>query len=244
LELIPQDAKVRNALIISRTNKKLNQLGQSCWIANLSGSTGEPYTLRDNKRPSGGTKDGDACIRKYSQQLGYQLPVCLRDKNPQNCNPSASVKRDVPPAIVERESNGSTVEDSASDLVDDALEKRQLGGCKPNTLLFARGTLETGTMGITVGPALSSALGSDWTAEGVKYDASMLGDYCVGLPGGAACKTQLESLVKRCPSTKVIVSGYSQGAMVARICTAFASDEAKKRVAVSLRSISTFVGSY
>jgi hypothetical protein len=114
-----------------------------------------------------------------------------------------------------------------------ALQKRQLGSCKPNTLLFARGTLETGTMGITVGPALSSSLGSTFAAQGVSYEASMLGDYCVGLPGGSACKTQLEALVTKCPNTKVILSGYSQGAMVARICAAFASESTKAKIAVS-----------
>jgi hypothetical protein len=131
------------------------------------------------------------------------------------------------------------ISDSPSDLLtdentavaEDILEKRQLS-CKPNTLLFARGTLETGTMGITVGPALSSSLGSSFAAQGVSYEASMLGDYCVGLPGGSACKTQLEALVTKCPNTKVILSGYSQGAMVARICAAFSSESTKAKIAV------------
>jgi hypothetical protein len=196
--------------------------------------------LQNGKRPTGGTKDGDACIRRYSQQLGYALPPCLRDKNPQVCDPSKSVRREVAEmSVTESESADLEIQDSPADLgLDEAsenvlLEKRQLGGCKKNTLLFARGTMETGTMGITVGPALSSALGSDWAVEGVKYDASMLGDYCVGLPGGTACKSQLEALATRCPNTKIVASGYSQGAMVARICSAFASDAAKQKIAVS-----------
>jgi cutinase len=89
-------------------------------------------------------------------------------------------------------------------------------------------------MGMSVGPSLKGALSSSWHVEGIDYDASMLGDYCVGLPGGVQCKKQLEALVTKCPNTKVVTSGYSQGAMVARICAAFASETAKKRIAVNL----------
>ena len=48
------------------------------------------------------------------------------------------------------------------------IEKRQ-GGCKANTMLFARGTTEMGSMGSTVGPLLSGKLGSQWTVENQKY---------------------------------------------------------------------------
>lgn len=42
--------------------------------------------------------------------------------------------------------------------------------------------------------------------------------------------TVLNKIAQTCPQTKVVVSGYSQGAMVARNCVGFASDAAKKQV--------------
>jgi cutinase len=111
------------------------------------------------------------------------------------------------------------------------IEKRQ-AACKPNALLFARGTTEPGTMGTTVGPALSRALGSKWRVEGVKYTADIAGDDCIGFPGGIKCRDQLEVLAQACPETKWFLAGYSQGAMVARICTAFSKPEIKEKIKV------------
>lgn len=56
--------------------------------------------------------------------------------------------------------------------------------CNKNILIFARGTTETGTLGIAVGPVLKSGLSYDWTVVGVPYDADMASDNCLGLPGG------------------------------------------------------------
>jgi hypothetical protein len=120
-----------------------------------------------------------------------------------------------------------------SDLEDEKsarLQKRQ--GCKPNILVFARGTMEGGTMGSTVGPALSRALGSTFRSVGVKYTADIAGDNCIGFPGGMKCVDQLAKLAQQCPTSKFFISGYSQGAMVAHICTAFSKDEVKKRIRV------------
>lgn len=136
-------------------------------------------------------------------------------------------------AMYAKSSTNGDLNEIAGNMVQE--DKRQLGGCKANSLIFARGTLETGTMGITVGPAMSLALGNSWYVEGVSYDASMLGDYCVGLPGGWAAKEQINKLVAKCPNTKIVVSGYSQGAMVARIGSAFANEAAQKRIAVSVQ---------
>lgn len=122
------------------------------------------------------------------------------------------------------------------ELGKDGEEKEKRQGCKPNALFFARGTTEPGTMGSTVGPALSRALGSKWKVEGVKYTADIAGDDCIGFPGGVKCRDQLEVLARACPETKWFLSGYSQGAMVARICAAFSKPEIKEKIKVCLSS--------
>ncbi|KAF2667083.1 cutinase-domain-containing protein [Microthyrium microscopicum] len=149
-------------------------------------------------------------------------------------------------AYVEFEERPSTLNDAAA-LEGRVIQKRQLLGglfgdgaqkytarCTPNILLFAKGTLETGELGITVGPALKAALalsgGSSWTMQGVSYTATMDNDYCVGLPGGMIAKGLLESAAEKCPEAKIFTSGYSQGAMVARIAVAYANETARKQV--------------
>jgi predicted esterase len=61
----------------------------------------------------------------------------------------------------------------------------------------------------------------------------MAGNDCIGLNGGVAMMNLIERTAQACPNTKIIVSGYSQGAMVAHNGVAFARAEAKRQVAVS-----------
>lgn len=106
--------------------------------------------------------------------------------------------------------------------------------CKANILIFAKGTTETGNMGITVGPVLQAQLaGPSWSIQGVDYPANFDGNYCAGLPGGMAGKELLESAAQKCPNAKIFLSGYSQGAMSVRNALAYAQDEVKPRVKVS-----------
>jgi cutinase len=115
------------------------------------------------------------------------------------------------------------------------LEKRQVGGCSANTLLFGRGTTEVGVMGSTVGPALQRGLtGAGWKVQGIQYSADLGGIYCLGMTGGLKCRDQVNALGKRCPNTKIVLSGYSQGAMVARICAAWADPSVKKQIKVRI----------
>jgi hypothetical protein len=101
-------------------------------------------------------------------------------------------------------------------------------------VFFARGTTETGLLGITVGPVLSSGLtGRDWSVVGVPYDADFAGDNCLGLPGGMVAKDLLNQAAKKCPESKLFMSGYSEGGMVSHNGVAYAEEETKKRVAVS-----------
>ena len=179
--------------------------GQSCYAAVLGASTGETFKIQNGKKPTGGTAAGDRCIKQYYQKLGLPPPEGIRRMRRGDASGTSDIVHDLP---VSRSPEAASVLETVDN------RKRQLlggGACKTNSLVFARGTLETGTMGITVGPALNAALGSDWHVEGVSYDASMAGDYCLGLPGGYKCTQQLDALAAKCPQTKIIVSGYSQG---------------------------------
>jgi Cutinase len=102
--------------------------------------------------------------------------------------------------------------------------------------VYARGTFEMGDFGMTVGPLLSGRLDSSWAKVGVRsadgYSADYAGDMCIGMPGGYACKTVVDKLGANCPSTNIIIAGYSQGAMVARICAAYAESKVKSQIKV------------
>ncbi|KAF2184855.1 carbohydrate esterase family 5 protein [Zopfia rhizophila CBS 207.26] len=92
--------------------------------------------------------------------------------------------------------------------------------CTDLTVIFARGTGETGNMGTIAGPpmvkALRSKLGADRvTVQGVDYPASAAGNANLGASGGPAMAESVKAALSQCPSTKVVVSGYSQGGMVA-----------------------------
>jgi hypothetical protein len=90
-------------------------------------------------------------------------------------------------------------------------EKPEAGECKPNSVLYARGTYEEEKgWGFMVGPLIQKGL-PDWYQEPVDYVSSKEGNFCLGLAGGYKAMNQLEKLAKRCPGTKIIFAGYSQG---------------------------------
>jgi len=235
--------------------------GQSCYVATLSGSTEEPYTIKGGKKPTGGNALGDNCIKNWYKKLGMPPPQGLK-RFPEMTGYEAyeTVMNDFREAKKARRmargaagSNIGTAESAEASTYDllafvqapeaveisleseHQLEKR--AACTPWELLYARGTTESGALGATVGPALSAGLSSDkkWSVRGISsadgYNADLNGIYCIGMTGGMACKKILEDRAKACPNTKFVTSGYSQGAMVARICVAFAEEETKKRVA-------------
>jgi len=116
---------------------------------------------------------------------------------------------------------GGRLRDSFASRFGRQTEKRQLGGCKPNLLLFARGTTEVGALGFTVGPALQNGLGNrDWDVQGVmsaggkRYAANMAGNNCLGLDGGQVGMIMLEQAVQRCPQQKIVFAGYSQVCLI------------------------------
>ncbi|KAH8597743.1 putative cutinase [Bisporella sp. PMI_857] len=95
------------------------------------------------------------------------------------------------------------------------------GSCKPYTIVFARGTTEPGNVGILVGPPLFEALrdklgSSNLAIQGVnKYDADIDGYLEGGDPAGSKeMAAQIQSAYTKCPNTKLVASGYSQGGQI------------------------------
>ncbi|KAF7191118.1 putative cutinase 3 [Pseudocercospora fuligena] len=98
----------------------------------------------------------------------------------------------------------------------------QNGACRQVTFIFARGSTESGNMGITVGPqtcsGLKRSLGSTNVAcQGIggAYDAS-LGDNALPRGTSSAAIAEASRLFRlantKCPDTIVVTGGYSQGA--------------------------------
>ncbi|KAJ6629664.1 cutinase-domain-containing protein [Mycena sp. CBHHK59/15] len=99
-------------------------------------------------------------------------------------------------------------------------ENELSGACKPVTFIFARGTNEDGNVGAIIGPPLiadlRAALGTAGiAAQGVDYDASVLGYLEGGDPAGSTTMANLiNTAATKCTSTKIVISGYSQGAQL------------------------------
>ncbi|CRL29874.1 Cutinase [Penicillium camemberti] len=91
-------------------------------------------------------------------------------------------------------------------------------GCKEYTFIFARGTTEIGNMGTVIGPPLAEQLntltGDKVTVQGVDYPADAAGNAVMGAAGGPAMAKLVKQALSQCPKTKVLLGGYSQGAMV------------------------------
>jgi len=180
--------------------------------------------MQGGKKPGGGSASGDKCIKGWYSKLGLPAP---------------GIKRSI-----ELEAYNDFMEATIPLEAKDELQKRALenqesiaaDACTPYIMLYARGTTESGDLGATVGPALKAGLMTDknWSVRGINsrdgYDASLAGIYCIGMDGGMACKGVLEKMVASCPNSKFVTAGYSQGAMVARICVAYASEAAKSKV--------------
>ncbi|KAL9623499.1 MAG: hypothetical protein Q9160_002179 [Pyrenula sp. 1 TL-2023] len=111
------------------------------------------------------------------------------------------------------------------------------GACRAITVIFARGTTESGNVGSIVGPpflqALNSRLGANnIAAQGVNYPATVAGYLAGGDRGGAATLASLTNqAASKCPNTKIVLSGYSQGAQVVHLGAALLFQSVANRVA-------------
>ncbi|KAJ7643766.1 carbohydrate esterase family 5 protein [Roridomyces roridus] len=95
--------------------------------------------------------------------------------------------------------------------------------CKDVAVIFARGTFDSGNIGVWVGPQFQAALQSQIGSlafQGVDSNAypATLSSYLA--EGGSDAGSQsladtVTDYVNACPSSKVVVTGWSQGALVA-----------------------------
>jgi len=95
------------------------------------------------------------------------------------------------------------------------------GSCTEWTIIFARGTTEPGNVGVLVGPpffeALEALVGtSALTIQGVNDYPATIDEYLEGgsPTGTSEMAAQIEQAFSLCPDTKLISSGYSQGAQL------------------------------
>lgn len=93
--------------------------------------------------------------------------------------------------------------------------------CAAVEVVFARGTFEAPGVGAT-GQAFVDALsarlpGKTVETYGVNYPASL--DFGQAVDGVADAANKIQSVAAECPSTKIVLGGYSQGAAVAGYTT-------------------------
>jgi cutinase len=100
------------------------------------------------------------------------------------------------------------------------LKDGNAGACPSAVLIFARGTGESGNMGASVGPALTSGLDRqvrDLWVQGVGevYGADVAGNLARRGSAEDSIKEAVD-LMKlartKCPESKIVAAGYSQGA--------------------------------
>jgi len=193
-------------------------LGQSCLVADTAGSTGRTPMMKAE-----GASDADIkCIIEHNPPVGDLLS---RYSN----KPPDVPKQNI--GIISSLMGGLNMLWRPIVAMTGSTEKGTFSGnCTKNILIFAKGTLEPGALGLFVGPALTSGLPSSWSSVGVSYDVDIPGDYCLGLPGGNVAKDMINQAAAKCPDSNLFLGGYSQGAMVVRNGLARADDSAKAKV--------------
>ena len=91
-------------------------------------------------------------------------------------------------------------------------------------------------MGALVGPQLSKALKTDTggkvSVQGVSYSAGIAGDIDLGASGSPAMASLANKVLKECPNTKLVLSGYSQGALLVHNALSTGKIEGSKVAAV------------
>ncbi|KAF4637362.1 hypothetical protein G7Y89_g711 [Cudoniella acicularis] len=115
--------------------------------------------------------------------------------------------------------SGNPIESRQSSLATSNTQNDLTNGspCKAMTVVFARGTTETGNVGTLTGPpffsSLSTAVGAQNLAvQGVDYPADIPGFLAGGDKTGSTTMAQLiQQAMTQCPNTKVVMAGYSQG---------------------------------
>lgn len=123
--------------------------------------------------------------------------------------------------------------------------------CQPVTLIFARGTTEVSNMGSIIGPSLASdtakALSNKVNVQGVDYaaDAAGIASEALGGSSGAGTKSMLADInaaISKCPNTQIVLSGYSQGAMLVHNAMGSLNTAAAGKVKAAVTFGDPFVG--
>lgn len=112
-------------------------------------------------------------------------------------------------------------------------------GCRPVIFFFARGSTELGNMGQTVGPptgeGLKRAFGSTNVAvQGIDYPAALATNFNIGgadFGGIREMEDYLDRASVRCPTSNIVVGGYSQGAALVHRAVEDRSAAVKARIA-------------
>ncbi|KAF2415659.1 alpha/beta-hydrolase [Tothia fuscella] len=190
---------------------------QSCVLADTSGSSG----LTPKLRAEGANDDDIKCIVKYNPLVGELLKEnssAIQNVTKQDTGVSSQLFGWLNNIWKPLIPNGETDKGDYT------------GACTKNILIISKGTMEPTEYGVTVGPVLKTGWDKTWTVVPVKYDPSVPGDYCVGLPGGMVAKDMINKAATKCPQSWQFLAGYSQGAMVVRNGVAYAEPSAKARV--------------
>lgn len=56
----------------------------------------------------------------------------------------------------------------------------------------------------------------DFSVHANVVASGLNGIYCLGLPGGVIARSTISQVLSTCPGSQLVLSGYSQGAMVVR----------------------------
>ncbi|KAF4437810.1 cutinase [Fusarium austroafricanum] len=142
---------------------------------------------------------------------------------------------------------------NGDDSKGEALHARQFGAntynqltdgtpCRPVTMIYARGTTQAGNVGdpAAVGPVffnnLASRIGlSNLAVQGVSYAANVIGFLQGGDPAGSRTMADLiNRAASQCPSTKIVISGYSQGAQLVHNAAGMLSASVTNRVTAAI----------
>jgi len=137
---------------------------------------------------------------------------------------------------------GSSVSDTQNDM-QDIIDGQQ--PCADVAMIFARGTFDSGNVGVWVGPQLLSAFVSN--VQSAKSDAVVAQQgvdpsrYLADLPGylteggsddgSASLAETITQYVAACPNSPVVVTGWSQGALVVHKGIGQLSDDVLSKVA-------------
>lgn len=141
--------------------------------------------------------DSDLSVEEYARKLENQ--------------------EDVAPALSKRQYSGTTY----NQLTDGT-------ACRPISVIYARGTTQAGNVGDvgSEGPTFLNAIAarvggaSRLAVQGVNYPADVFGFLAGGSAEGATTMFNLiGQTATRCPNTKIVVSGYSQGAQLVHTAT-------------------------